>query len=228
VSDSVGRGASVVIGLATGVVIVAISLVPFLNPIWIGFEQERSGALPATGFTADELRSATGAILADLLPAGDGDFAGEVRGQPVLNEREREHMRDVRGVFFAFFAFALVSIAVLLGAWFFTRRRPDARVAVRRAVRRGATGLGIGVVAAGIVSVVAFDVLFELFHRVFFGSNYTFDPRTERLVQLFPFRFWSETALVVGGVILVLALGVRVLTRPTAGAGGVNAVPVSA
>ena len=47
---------------------------------------------------------------------------------------------------------------------------------------------------------------FEIFHRLFFaGGSYTFDPRTDRLVQLFPFDFWSETTLVVGGMIVVLA-----------------------
>jgi integral membrane protein (TIGR01906 family) len=58
----------------------------------------------------------------------------------------------------------------------------------------------------GIVSFVAFDALFETFHRIFFaGGSYTFDPATERLVQLFPFQFWQETAIVVGAVCIVLA-----------------------
>ena len=37
------------------------------------------------------------------------------------------------------------------------------------------------------------------FHRIFFaGGTYLFDPRTERLVQLFPDQFWSETSIVLG------------------------------
>ncbi len=56
------------------------------------------------------------------------------------------------------------------------------------------------------MSFVAFDALFETFHRIFFaGGSYTFDPATERLVQLFPFQFWQETAIVVGAVCIVLA-----------------------
>jgi integral membrane protein (TIGR01906 family) len=59
----------------------------------------------------------------------------------------------------------------------------------------------------GVVALVAFEALFELFHRIFFpGGAYTFDPESERLVQLFPFAFWQETAMVVGVVIVVLAL----------------------
>jgi uncharacterized membrane protein len=60
--------------------------------------------------------------------------------------------------------------------------------------------------------LVAFDALFELFHQVFFpAGSYTFDPATERLVQLFPFQFWDDTALVLGVVIVVIALGVAVV-----------------
>ncbi|HEY7736449.1 MAG TPA: DUF1461 domain-containing protein [Candidatus Limnocylindrales bacterium] len=227
-TDSVGRGASVAIGLATGVVIIAVSLVPFLNPVWVAFEQGRSGALVATGYTADELRTATDSILSDLI-FGPPAFDVTVRGQAVLNERERRHMRDVRGVFAGFAAVALVGVAILAGGWLATRSRPGARADFRRAIRRGATGLGVGIVGAGILSMVAFDTLFELFHRIFFAGNYTFDPNTERLVQLFPFGFWSETAFAVGGVILVLALGVRTTARPGSGRpSGPTAVPVRA
>ena len=67
-------------------------------------------------------------------------------------------------------------------------------------------------VVLGVVSLVAFDALFEVFHRIFFaGGTYLFDPRTERLVQLFPDQFWSETSIVLGIVLLGLAAIVGVL-----------------
>jgi integral membrane protein (TIGR01906 family) len=73
-------------------------------------------------------------------------------------------------------------------------------------VRRGAAVLAVGVVVLGVVALVAFDALFETFHRLFFaGGSYTFDPSTERLVQLFPFRFWQETAMAVGALIVLLS-----------------------
>jgi integral membrane protein (TIGR01906 family) len=85
-------------------------------------------------------------------------------------------------------------------------RRRD-RAGVWQAVRGGAIGLTIGVVIAGVVGLVAFDQLFETFHRIFFPpGSYLFDPLTDRLVQLFPFAFWQETAIVVGVVIIGIAL----------------------
>ena len=53
---------------------------------------------------------------------------------------------------------------------------------------------------------VAFDQAFEVFHELFFaGGTYTFDPSTDRLVQLFPIQFWEETTLALGVVLVVIA-----------------------
>jgi len=201
-----GRAASILVGVATAIVIVTLAVLPFLSPQWVAFEQERSNAAGWTGYTTDELNAATGAILSDLV-VGPPDFDVEVRGEPVLDAREQGHMRDVRTVFVGLWALAAVSVVVLLLA----ARRRD-RGALWRAVRRGSLGLTLVVAALGVGSLVAFDAIFELFHRIFFpAGSYTFDPTTERLVQLFPFQFWEETALVVGLVIVAIALVVALV-----------------
>ena len=193
---------SLIVGLALALVIVAASIAPFLNPLWVGFEQDRSQATAWTRFTTEELRSATDAILADLV-VGPPTFDVVVAGQPVLNERERSHMTDVRAVFSAFALVAVVALVVVIAAWRIGRRRaPDA---FWRGVRFGVAVLAVGVVAVGGVGLLAFEAAFEVFHRLFFaGGTYTFDPQSDRLVQLFPERFWLETSLAVGVVILVV------------------------
>src|SRR5438034_1134462 len=52
---------------------------------------------------------------------------------------------------------------------------------------------------------------------IFAGGTYLFDPLTERLVQLFPDAFWFETSILLAGVIVVLAIGVRLIARRRAG-----------
>ena len=205
------------IGVATALAVVAVTIPLFLNPIWVAFEQGRARADAWTGFAPADLRAATDAILGDLV-LGPPDFDAEVGGTPVLNERERGHMRDVRGVFIGFFAVALV--AIVAAALITARRDPAARRASWAAVRGGSVGLVVVLVVAGAVALVAFDALFETFHQLFFpGGSYTFDPATERLVQLFPFQFWQETAIAVGVVSAVLAavvasVATRRLARP--------------
>ena len=201
-----GHVSSLLIGLATAIVIVTVAVLPFLTPHWIAFEQGRANATAWTGFSTDQLRVATDAILFDLV-IGPPTFDVEVGGEPVLVERERGHMRDVRSVFIGLWVLAATSIVLLVAAAI----RGDRR-ASWRAVRRGALVLTGVIVLVGVVALVAFETLFELFHGIFFpAGSYTFDPSTERLVQLFPFQFWQETAVVVGIVTIVLAQVVAVV-----------------
>lgn len=198
--DTLGRGAaSLLVSVATALAILALTIPLFLNPAWVAFEQGRAEATAWTGFDTTQLRAATDAILADLV-LGPPDFDVAVDGTPVLTERERGHMRDVRTVFLGFFA---VTALLLVAAAVLVRRRG---VDAARDVRRGAVGLVVALLAGGAIALVAFDVLFEVFHTLLFpAGSYTFDPSTERLVQLFPFRFWQETAIAVGVLAIVVA-----------------------
>lgn len=205
--------AALAIALATCLVLLGLAVAVFFNPWFVAFEQGRSGAAAISGYTPDELRQATDGILGDLY-LGSGDFAVTVRGEPVLDGRERAHMRDVKAVFTGFWAVVALAAVTLLvtfrasrgSAWFW------------RAAAAGATGLGIAVVGLGLVATVAFDALFELFHRLFFaGGTYLFDPRTERLVRLFPDAFWFETSILLAGVIVTLAVAVRLIARRRVG-----------
>jgi len=209
--DLRGHTASFLTALATAIVIVALAILPFLTPQWVAFEQGRAQAEAWTGFTTEQLRTATDAILVDLVVGGD--FAVALDGRPVLNEREQAHMTDVRAVFRGLWILAIASVVLLIGA---TRRRDRART--WRAVRAGALGLTVGTVVVGVIGLVAFDQLFTIFHEIFFpAGSYLFDPATDRLVQLFPFAFWDETALVVGTVIIATALVVAFVAGRRAG-----------
>lgn len=200
--------------MATGLVIVTLAILPFLTAPWLAFEQGRTQVAAWTGFSEANVAAVTNAIVADLV-VGPPDFDVTLAGEPILNERERGHMRDVRTVFLGLWALTAAGLVVLVLA-----ARSDRR-ATWRAAGRGATVLAVGVVAAGAFALVAFDVLFETFHRLLFpGGSYTFDPTQERLVQLFPFQFWQETAIAVGAVIVVLALLVRAVAGGRSAPGG--------
>jgi integral membrane protein (TIGR01906 family) len=203
--------ASILVSLATAVALTAAAVAPFLSPAWVSFEQGRSNAAGWTGYDPAELRTATNAILTDLV-LGPPDFDVEVAGTPVLTSGERAHMRDVRGVFAGFYLIAAGALAIAVAAWLVASRADGSgstwtRARFWRAVRRGAVALAAAIAVAGAVAAVAFDAAFEVFHRLFFAAGtYDFDPRTYRLTQLFPDAFWSETSIVVGLAILAVAL----------------------
>jgi integral membrane protein (TIGR01906 family) len=219
------RLAAIATSAAAAIAVVAISILPFLTPAWVSFEQGRAQASAWTGYSQAELATATDAILHDLV-LGPPAFDVQIGGAPVLEERERAHMRDVRSVFAGFYAIAVVA-AVALVALVIGARRAGHPERAWRAIGAGMEGLAVAIVIAGVIATFFFDAAFEIFHRLFFpAGSYDFDPRTDRLVQLFPFDFWSETTLVLGGVILAIAAVVWLITRRLA-AGGESTAPVA-
>ena len=201
------------LGVATAVVILGASIAPFLAPPVVRFEQDRAGAGTFTGFSPTQLDAVTGSLLGDLV-LWQGDFAVAVDGAPVLKDAERSHMRDVRTVFTGFWLVVLAGV-VILWAGFRRAGLAEARAEAWHAVRNGARGLAVAIVVVGAFAVVAFDAAFELFHRLFFSAgSYTFEPRTDRLVQLFPEQFWSEIAIAVG----IVVLGASIFTTWRSGA----------
>ena len=187
---------------STVLVIVGLAVLVVANPLWIAFEQDRAGADVATGYSREQVRAVTGGILHDLT-IGPPAFDQAVEGIALLNDRERAHMLDVRGVFLGFGALTLLAAVTLVNgrlvshgaAWF------------RRSVRVGVAVLGLGLLVTGAAVAVAFDQVFEVFHRLFFATgSYSFNPATDKLVQLFPDAFWNDTSVVLGVAILALCV----------------------
>jgi integral membrane protein (TIGR01906 family) len=210
-----GALTAILTGLCAALVIVAVAILPFLNPVWVGFEQGRAQAPAWTGYTTEQLAAVTGPILEDLV-IGPPDFDVTLDGAPVLKESERSHMRDVRGVFFGFFVVAAVG-AVVLGGLFLGARGAVARQRFWRRLARTGTVTVVVTIVGGIAGLLFFDSAFIAFHEVFFpGGNYLFDPRTDKLVQLFPEQFWVESTIAVGVVVIALALLLRWVGRSRA------------
>jgi integral membrane protein (TIGR01906 family) len=207
------RLAVVVTAVATPCVIVAVAVLLFLNPIWVGFDQGRSDVVSLTGYTEKQVQQVTGSILSDLV-FGPPAFDVAVAGQPVLDQRERGHMMDVRTVLDGLGAVALIAAVLLAGAGLASRGRQW----FWQAVATGASVLVGGVIIVGLAFAVLFDQAFALFHAIFFPpGTYSFDPRTEKLVQLFPDQLWSETSVALAAVVLLLSLGVTVGARRLGG-----------
>ena len=200
---------AVLAGVATVIVVIGLTVGLFFNPLWIGFEQERTGVPAITGYTPEQVRTATGWILADLF-FGPPGFAVTVNGQPVLDATERSHMVDVRSVLVPLTILFGVALAVLV-ALVATNRRS---AWVWRAIARGSSVLALVGIVVGVAVLFFFDAAFLLFHLVVFPQgNFSFDPRTQRLTQLFPDQFWTETSTAIVIVGLAIAVAVSLLAR---------------
>jgi integral membrane protein (TIGR01906 family) len=201
--------ASIAVVVSTPIVVVAVAVMLFVNPIWVGFDQDRSNVTGFTGYSQADVTRVTGSILSDLV-FGPPNFDVAVNGTPVLEERERSHMADVRTVLLRLGAVAAVAAVLLLVIVLASRGRRW----FWRAAEIGAQVLIVGVVVVGAAFALFFDQAFELFHEIFFPpGTYMFDITTSRLVQLFPDQFWSETSVAIAAAVLVLGIGTLLLAR---------------
>ena len=200
---------SSVVAVASIIVVIGVTVALFFNPVWVGFAQDRAGVAERTGYSPAQVRTVTGAILSDVI-LGPPQFNVEVDGQPVLTDTERGHMVDVFDVVRRALAALIIAVAILIVV--FATNRGTAWP--WRAVAAGSGALvAIGAVI-GIAVAFFFDAAFLLFHRVFFPQgNFMFDPETQRLVQLLPGQFWTESATAVTATALALAVVVTLVAR---------------
>jgi len=126
--------------------------------------------------------------------------------EPVYSVNEINHMKDVKMLLWLDYVIALVSATYILGylgmLWF------RERVYVRRelavcAWRGGIITCGV-VIFLGCFAAISFDWLFVKFHEIFFPhGNWQFS-QYDNMILMFPAGFWSDAALLIGLVGLVL------------------------
>lgn len=179
---------------------------------------DRYGGVESTGVPRAELDRAAREIIGYF---GSGhqpylaiDVVIDGRPQPLFNQREILHMRDVRALFRAAFLVQQIAIAlvVLYVAGIVVRYRG---AAVERLARQAVVaGLAIAVVLALVAGamLLAFHWLFTQFHLISFTNDlWMLDPQTDRLLQMFPDGFWFDVVLGVGIVTFLQALLIALL-----------------
>jgi hypothetical protein len=185
----------ILLAAATAVTILAIALLLLLTPLWTHFALRSSGADVPGRLVFATVAAASDATIADLLFFGDFDVR-TVSDAPLYTDDERAHLRDARLVLFAFLAIAAVALVFLV----LTVARAPTDPAVWRSIATGGSALAVTLIVLGLIALIAFDALFEIFHRVLFpGGNWAF-PADSNLIRLDPFGFWQLTSAALVGL----------------------------
>jgi integral membrane protein (TIGR01906 family) len=202
--------------LATVVTILGACVVLLLTPLYVHPALDAAGAPASLGLSAAETHRLSDMTVAELL-VGPGDFAfAGPDGARFYDVAEASHMRDVRLVLQVFLALVAGSVAFLVASMRGARRQTPAW----EHVAHGAGLLAVTVIALGVFATVAFDTAFELFHRILFpAGNWAFDPRSQRLVQLYPLPFWQITTAALGTLAVAGGAVTWWLARRRAGSG---------
>jgi integral membrane protein (TIGR01906 family) len=190
-----------IVTLLVPVVLIMAGVRLLLTPVFVPFEYSTPGFPDDPfGFTRqDRLRWSQ--IAVDYLLNDEGiSFLGDLRfddGQPVYNERELQHMVDVKNVVQAALLVWYVSLGLLAalgvggylaGLW------PEFQAGLARG------GLLTVILLGAIILfvLIAFGVIFVAFHNVFFAPGTWTFLHSDTLIRLFPERFWRDTFLAIG------------------------------
>lgn len=122
-------------------------------------------------------------------------------GTPQYNERELDHMVDVKVLVNQMIGFWYVSLAAILLILILSTYQ-GWKNEIMAGFLKGAY-LTIGLIFTILLAVFTnFDVLFTGFHKIFFeGSTWIF-KYSDTLIRLFPLRFWQDAFIFVGGFTL--------------------------
>jgi integral membrane protein (TIGR01906 family) len=129
----------------------------------------------------------------DISYLGDSRFDD---GSEVFNERELEHMLDVKkvvktslSVWYALIGFFFASMMwfSVMGIW-----KP-----LNKAIIWG-SWLSIGLIVAILIFLaISFNQLFEKFHQLFFKEGSWLFYQDDTLIRLFPLEFWRDAFIIV-------------------------------
>jgi integral membrane protein (TIGR01906 family) len=181
-----------------------------------------------TGIERSELLRASG----DLRDYFNGDDGGPVfirvrrQGELVslFNQRETQHLQDVRSLFQTTFRVQEVAVVFVLAyvvLVFLWAREGSLRGLATQVLASGVLGL-IFIAVAGGIAMAGFDAAFERFHLIAFDNDlWQLDPATDHLIQMFPEAFWQDITVLVGfatllelGLLAVVAAAYLGVTRP--------------
>jgi integral membrane protein (TIGR01906 family) len=204
--------------ILTPVILSLTAMRLIMVPVFLNFEYNTPNFPPDRyGFTKEERLYWSNIALEYLLNSADISFLGDLRfadGTPVYNERELEHMVDVKNTLHKAFIVWYVSIGVvlILGIWAW---RSGWWEIYRRGLWRGGWLTVLLVAALILIVLLSFGVFFVAFHNVFFAPGTWVFNYSDTLIRLFPERFWRDIFIIVGSITILCGLALSYGLSPS-------------
>ena len=129
----------------------------------------------------------------------------------LFNNREVTHMRDVKKLIHLVYSVMIISGAyVICMITWSCISGPIFRFYIRPTIIIYGCGLTIlSVVSLGILSLMGFDEIFVIFHKMSFGNDlWILDPRTDYLIMLFPLGFWFDITMKIAIISVITSLAI--------------------
>ena len=197
-----------------------------------GFQKYRISL--TSGITEEDLRQVGGQIRHYFNSTDEPLLVNtQVYGEDreLFNQREVQHMRDVKRLVWWIYAAAIVSGIYLLAAtaWGVAVYQRGFLDVLAQRVIRGVALMVVLVVFVGVFALAGFDTLFLRFHQLAFANDlWQLNPRRDYLLIIFPQGFWFDATMrvvaltVAGAVALTLIAGGHLLWQRKTGRGSVQ------
>lgn len=190
---------------------VSIGLPIYIRPFYYA-HIEPMGLPEYSGYSAETIREAYDAVL-DYLTLPGREFSTGVLPH---SEEGAAHFADCKVLFDLNRNILLLSAAVLLVLGIL---RKAGKTGPYRLVNRSAAWWAallalILPIVVGALAATDFDRAFVIFHKIFFPgkSNWLFDWRTDPIILVLPQDFFMHCALLIGGGLLTISLGILIFT----------------
>ncbi len=179
-----------------------------LTPIFIEVEYRIPGFPPDLyGFSTDD-RLHYAKISLDYLLGKVTDAEYEAltfpNGDPLFNQRELSHMRDVRDLTLITLrvwriGLGLLTLGIILAYWLKWDNE------FLQAGRLAGMSVMAFIAVILLAVVVSFNQLFTAFHRIFFEGDTWLFYMNDTLIRLFPTPFWVTVFVAIGLISFLLA-----------------------
>ena len=131
--------------------------------------------------------------------------------EPLYNEREIDHMIDVKVVADAMWLVAQVAMVVVMAGILFLVARPFSRREAYRGIFHGGLATTAVLLTIGLLIGLAWEFFFIQFHELLFPPGTWIFARTDSLIRLFPEQFWFDVGVLISGGALLAGILVAVL-----------------
>jgi integral membrane protein (TIGR01906 family) len=168
------------------------------------------------GFTLEERLNWSKLAVQYLVNDSSSEFLGDLTfldGTALYNERELDHMLDVKKVVKPVLGIGYASW-ILLAGFGFIAYRYNWQSEYRRGLRLGGMIMIGSLIVIGLFAMISFWNFFTLFHGIFFEGDSWLFLYSDTLIRLFPLRFWQDAFLLVAIITLSSSLVLVASIKP--------------
>lgn len=178
-----------------------ISIIDFwcFNDAFYKNEYTNLNTAESIGMSQEDLDKTTDVLLNYLKDRNNTlDIQVKIKGQlrEVFNQREKDHMVDVRELYLNAITVRNVAYGIFAFCIFILVYKKDLKCLYKSYLKALAI-FGFIFIAIGIFCIIDFDSFWTSFHHIFFAGNdlWLLDPRTDVLIMMVPSKFFFDLCI---------------------------------